>query len=147
MMVCRAGETGYCGKRIENHDVCGRHQASGIANTVVVADSGRHLMVLERMDGSRFPTVHSATTLAVCAASNKRPTSATLAQAQSLDVLQAIGLAPAAGPERWTALQDGFPVIIEGECIGGIGVGSGAWETDARIARTAVEAIGATWLI
>src|SRR4026208_1606434 len=80
-------------------------EKAGIAVTVAVVDAGGHLMVLERMDGGRFHTVHSATTKAVCAASNKRPTSAQGAQAQPLDVVQAIGLALAADPERWTALQ------------------------------------------
>ena len=56
-----------------------------------------------------------------------------------------IGLALAAGPERWTAMEGGFPIIASGECIGGIGVSGGDWETDARIARAAVEAIGASW--
>src|SRR6516165_9735925 len=118
---------------------------TGIAITVAIADAGGHLMVLERMDGGRFHTVHSSTTKAVCAASNKRPTTAQGAQAQPLDIAHAIGLALAAGPERWTAMEGGYPVIVEGECIGGIGVSGGDWETDARIAREAVEAIGAKW--
>jgi uncharacterized protein GlcG (DUF336 family) len=125
----------------------GRAQEAGIAIAVAVADAGGHLVVLERMDGGRFHTVHSATTKAVCAASNKRATSAQGAQAQPLDVAHAIGLALAAGPERWTAMEGGFPVIVDGECIGGIGVSGGDWETDARIARAAVEAIGAAWSI
>jgi uncharacterized protein GlcG (DUF336 family) len=118
---------------------------AGIAIAVAIADAGGHLVVLERMDGGRFHTVHSATTKAVCAASNRRPTSAQGAQAQPLDVAHAIGLALAAGPERWTAMEGGFPIIASGECIGGIGVSGGDWETDARIARAAVEAIGASW--
>jgi uncharacterized protein GlcG (DUF336 family) len=118
---------------------------AGIAIAVAIADAGGHLVVLERMDGGRFHTVHSATTKAVCAASNRRPTSAQGAQAQPLDVAHAIGLALAAGPERWTAMEGGFPIIAGGECIGGIGVSGGDWETDARIARAAVEAIGASW--
>jgi len=122
-----------------------RAHTAGIAIAVAVADAGGHLVVLERMDGGRFHTVHSATTKAVCAASNKRPTSARGAQAQPLDVAHAIGLALAAGAERWTAMEGGFPVIVEGECIGGVGVSGGDWETDARIAREAVEAIGAAW--
>jgi uncharacterized protein GlcG (DUF336 family) len=89
--------------------------------------------------------VHSATTKAVCAASNKRPTSPQGAQAQPLDVAHALGLALAAGTERWTAMEGGFPVIVDGECIGGIGVSGGDWATDERIARAAVEAIGASW--
>src|SRR4051812_16835198 len=120
-------------------------EASKIAVTVAIVDGGGNIMLLERMDGGRFHTVHSATTKAVCAASNRRPTSAQGAQAQPLDVAHAIGLALAAGPERWTAMEGGFPIIAGGECIGGIGVSGGDWETDARIARAAVEAIGASW--
>jgi glc operon protein GlcG len=120
---------------------------AGIAISVAVADAGGHLIAFERMDGGRFHTVHSSTTKAVCAASNKRPTSARGAQAQELDTAHAIGLALAAGPERWTAMEGGFPVVINGECIGGIGVSGGDWATDERIAREAVEAIGANWSI
>jgi glc operon protein GlcG len=120
---------------------------AGIAIAVAITDAGGHLILLERMDGGRFHAVHSATTKAVCAASNKRPTSAQGAQAQPLDVAHALGLALAAGPERWTAMEGGCPVIVDGECIGGIGVSGGDWETDERIARAAVEAIGAGWRI
>ena len=80
-----------------------------IAISVAIADAGGHLIVLERMDGGRFHSLHSATTKAVCAASNMRPTSARGAQNQELDVAHAIGLALAAGPERWTAMEGGSP--------------------------------------
>ena len=119
-------------------------ERDGIAISVAIADAGGHLILLERMDGGRFHTVHSATTKAVCAASNRRPTGARGAQAQALDTIHAIGLALAAGTERWTAMEGGCPVIVEGECIGGIGVSGGDWETDARIAREAVESIRAS---
>jgi uncharacterized protein GlcG (DUF336 family) len=120
-------------------------QEAGIAVSVAVTDSGGHLIVLERMEGGRFHSVHSATTKAVCAASNKRPTTSQGAQGQALDVAHALGLALAAGPERWTAMEGGFPVIVEGECIGGVGVAGADWATDERIARAAVESIGARW--
>ena len=120
---------------------------AGIAVTVAITNGGGHLIMLERMEGGRFHTVHSATTKAVCAASNKRPTSAKGAQAQPLDAAHALGLALAAGPERGTAMEGGYPVIVAGECIGGIGVAGGDWETDERIARAAVESIGASWRV
>ena len=119
-------------------------QKAGIAISVAITDAGGHLILLERMDGGRFHTVHSSTTKAVCAASNRRPTASHGAQAQPLDTAHAIGLALAAGAERWTAMEGGFPVIVDGECIGGIGVSGGDWATDARIAREAVESIGAS---
>ena len=118
---------------------------AGIAISVAITDAGGHLVLLERMDGGRFHTVHSCTTKAVCAASNKRVTSARGAQAQELDTAHAIGLALAAGPERWTAMEGGCPILVDGECIGGIGVSGGDWQTDERIAREAVESIGAVW--
>jgi len=119
--------------------------AAGIAVSVVIADAGGHVLVIERMDGGRFHTVHSATTKAVCAASNRRATSSQGAQAQPLDIAHALGLALAAGPQRWTAMEGGYPVIVDGECVGGIGVSGGTWEDDQAIAQTAVEAIGAKW--
>jgi uncharacterized protein GlcG (DUF336 family) len=123
----------------------GKAREAGIAVSIAIADAGGHLMLLERMEGGRFHTVHSATAKAVCAASNKRPTSARGAQDQELDVTHALGLALAAGPERWTAMEGGCPIIIDGECVGGIGIAGGDWQTDERIAREAVEAIGANW--
>jgi len=118
---------------------------AGIAVTIAIADAGGHLILLERMEGGRFHTVHSSTTKAVCAASNKRMTSSRGAQAQELDAAHALGLALAAGPERWTAMEGGCPIIADGECIGGIGIAGGDWATDERIAQQAVESIGASW--
>ena len=114
-----------------------------VAISVAIADAGGHLILLERMDGGRFHTVHSATTKAVCAASNRRQTGAKGALGQVLDTNHALGLALAAGPERWTAMEGGCPVIVEGECIGGIGVSGGNFEFDERVAREAVGSIGA----
>jgi len=113
--------------------------------SIAIADAGGHLILFERMDGGRFHTVHSSTTKAVCAASNKRPTTAKGAQGQPLDTSHAIGLALAAGPERWTAMEGGYPIIVDGECIGGLGVSGGTWEFDDRVAREAIASIGATY--
>ena len=115
----------------------------GIAATVAIVDGGGHMILLERMDGGRFHTVHSSTTKAVTAASNRRPTTNKGAQGQELDTLHALGLSLAAGPERWTAMAGGFPIFIEGECVGGIGVSGGDWQQDQNIAQAAVEAVGA----
>jgi len=120
-------------------------QEAGIAVSIAVVDAGGHLILLERMDGGRFHSVHSATAKAVCAASNRRVTTSQGAQGQTLDVAHALGLALAAGPERWTAMEGGAPVLVGGECAGGVGVAGGDWTTDEKIARAAVEAIGARW--
>src|SRR3954470_631300 len=88
-----------------------------IAISCCIVDAGGHVVALERMDGGRFHTLHSCTTKAVCASSNKRPTSAKGAVGQDLAVMHALGLALAAGPERWTAMEGGVPILTNGECI------------------------------
>ena len=117
----------------------------GIPTTIAIVDAGGHMMLLERMDGGRFHTVHSSTTKAVSAASNRRLTTVEGAQGQNLDTLHAIGLSLAAGTNRWTAMEGGFPIFFEGQCVGGIGVSGGDWEQDQVIAKAAVDAIGADY--
>jgi glc operon protein GlcG len=143
MFVADAKRLTHSGAKKMADTAVAKARQAGIAISVAVADAGGHLIVLERMDGGRFHSLHSATTKAVCAASNKRPTSSHGAQGQALDVAHALGLALAAGPGRWTAMEGGCPGVVEGECIGGVGVSGGDWATDERIAREAVESIGA----
>ena len=119
----------------------GLAQRERIAVTVAIVDAGGHLVLLERMEGGRFHTVHSATTKAVCAASNRRGTGSKGAQGQALDVAHALGLALAAGAERWTAMEGGWPIMVGDECLGGVGVAGGNWEFDERCAREAAETI------
>ncbi|MEE2746332.1 MAG: heme-binding protein [Pseudomonadota bacterium] len=117
----------------------------GIPATIAIVDGGGHMMLLERMDGGRFHTVHSSTTKAVTSASNRRPTTTRGAQGQELDTLHAVGLALSAGPSRWTAMEGGYPILKDGDCIGGIGVSGGDWQQDEDIARAAISAIGANY--
>jgi uncharacterized protein GlcG (DUF336 family) len=120
-------------------------RAANIAISCCIVDAGGHVVILERMDGGRFHTLYSCTTKAMSSASNKRATTAKGAVGQDLDTIHALGLALAAGPQRWTAMEGGVPILVGGECIGGVGVSGGDWQTDLRIAQAAVEAIGASW--
>ena len=119
-----------------------RAQKQGVPIVVAIVDSGGHILLLERMDGGRFHSVHSAVTKAVCAASNRRSTGPKGAQGQGLDVVHALGLALAAGPERFTAMEGGYPILVGGECVGGIGVAGGTFEFDEQVARASIESIG-----
>ena len=114
-----------------------------ISISCCVVDAGGQVVALDRMDGAPFHTIHSCSTKAICSSSTKRKTSAKGAVGQTLDVAHALGLTLAAGAARWTAMEGGVPVLFEGECVGGVGVSGGDWETDQRIAEMAVESIGA----
>ncbi|MGH8669409.1 MAG: GlcG/HbpS family heme-binding protein [Burkholderiales bacterium] len=118
-----------------------RAREAGIAVTIAVVDAGGHLVALERMDGGKFHTVHSATTKAVCAASNKRHTGSKGAAGQALDMAHALGLALAAGPQRWTAMEGGWPIMAGNECIGAVGVAGGNWEFDEKVAQEAAQSV------
>ena len=127
-------------RKIKNTAVKAAEKA-GLAITVAVVDAGGHLLVLERMEGGKFHTVHSATAKAVCAASNKRPTGTGGAVGQPLDTVHALGLALAAGTERWTAMEGGAPVMAGDQCIGGVGIAGGSFEFDDKAAREAADSI------
>jgi glc operon protein GlcG len=131
-------------KRMLDTATAGAREA-GITVSVAIVDAGGHLILLERMDGGRFHTVHSATTKAVSAASNRRATGARGAQGQALDTNHLVGLTLAAGAERWTAMEGGCPVFVAGECVGAVGVAGGDWKTDEALAQEAVASIGAAW--
>src|SRR3989442_8941432 len=132
MYVANSKRLTHAGAKKIAETAIGKAQQAGVAISVAIADSGGHLIVLERMDVGRFHSLHSATTKAVCAASNKRPTSSHGAQGQPLDLAHALGLALAAAPERWTAMEGGCPIVVDGECIGGGGGGGGGRGNERR---------------
>jgi uncharacterized protein GlcG (DUF336 family) len=141
MYVADAKRLTAAGARKIMDTAIARARQENIAITVAIVDGAGHLMLLERMDGGKFHSIHSATTKAVCAASNKRSTGSTGAVGQSLDMLHALGLALAAGPERWTAMEGGCPIMAGNECIGAVGVAGGNWEFDERVAKEAAASI------
>ena len=116
-------------------------QEAGVAVSVAIVDAGGHVLLLKRMEGGRFHTVHSATTKAVCAASNRRATGSKGAQGQALDTVHALGLALAAGADRWTPMEGGYPIMVGPDCIGAMGVAGGDWAFDERLAKEAAESI------
>ena len=147
MYVTNSKRLTLAGARKMMETVTASAEKAGFAVAAAIVDAGGHAVLVQRMDGGRFHTVHSATTKAVCAASNKRPTMAKGAAGQDLDPMHALGLALAAGAERWTAIEGGYPILFDGECVGGIGVSGATWDLDDQLAREAVEAIGATYKI
>lgn len=141
MYVADAKRLTVAGARKVVDTAVARAREAGVSITVAVVDAGGHLVALERMDGGKFHTVHSAATKAVCAASNKRNTGSKGAVGQALDVAHALGLALAAGPERWTAMEGGAPIMAAGECIGAVGIAGGSWDFDERVAEEAAASV------
>ena len=105
----------------------------GVPQNVAVVDRGGRLLAFCRMDGAKFHSVDTSIAKAVTAASIKAPTGA----APDGFAVQ-LGLATRGG---FTNLEGGLPVIVDGETVGAIGVGSGAPDEDVAVAEAGVAAL------
>lgn len=109
--------------------------ALGQPQCIVIVDASGVTLGTVRMRGAKFLSLKSAETKARTAASIRAP---------SAQIPQAVGpaIAAATGGDV-TLLAGGFPIIVDGECLGGIGVGSGSPDQDCAVAKAALDAIGA----
>ena len=107
----------------------------GQPQCIVVVDASGVTLGQIRMTGSKFLSLKSATAKACTAASIRAP---------SATIPEAVGPAIAAATNNAvTRLEGGLPIIINGACLGGIGIGSGSPDQDKAVAKAALNAIGA----
>lgn len=102
---------------------------------IVIVDASGELLAEIKMTGAKFLSRKSAMSKALTAASIRAPSS-NIPEA----VRPAIG---AATGGNVTGLGGGLPIIKDGICVGGIGVGSGSAEQDVQVAIAALDAVGA----
>lgn len=110
-------------------------EAMGQPQCIVIVDASGEMLGEVRMTGARFLSRKSAMAKALTAASIGAP-SENIPEA----VRPAIGMASGGAV---TGLKGGLPIRINGDVVGGIGVGSGTGDQDAEVARAALAAIGA----
>lgn len=109
--------------------------ALGVPQNIAIVDEAGSLLAFLRMDGAKFLSMETCQSKAVTAASHRQPTS-------RLDPTLEVKLSLAAG-RRLTNLEGGLPIVFDGVCVGGIGVGSGTGAQDILVAQAALAAIGA----
>jgi len=112
-----------------------RAEAMGVPQNITIVDEGGNLLAFIRMDGAKLLSRETSLSKAISAASHRQPTS-------RLDPALEVKLAIASGG-RLTNLEGGFPIILDGMCVGGIGVGSGKGSEDVEVAQAALAALGA----
>jgi len=110
-------------------------QQMGVPQCIAVVDDGGNLLAFVRMDGAKFLSSTSALNKAKTAASIRAATGGAHAEVE-------VKLAVATGGS-FTNLKGGLPVIVNGHCVGAIGVGSGTGDQDAEVGRAALAAVGA----
>ena len=110
-------------------------KAIGVPQNITIVDEGGNLLAFVRMDGAKLMSRETSLSKAISAASHRQPTA-------RLDPALELKLAIASGG-RLTNLEGGLPILVDGVCIGGIGVGSGTGAQDIDVARAGLAAIGA----
>ena len=111
-------------------------QAIGVPQCIAVVDPGGNLLAFVRMDGAKVLSQISATQKAITAASSRAPTGGA-----PDDLALKLALATEG---RVTNLKGGLPIMVDGHCLGAIGVGSGTGEQDKEVAKAALGAIAGT---
>lgn len=110
-------------------------ESLGVPQNITIVDDGGNLLVFVRMTGAKLLSGETSRAKAVSAASHRQPTA-------RLDPDLELKLATATGG-RLTNLEGGLPIIIDGVCVGAIGVGSGTGQQDIEVARAALAALNA----
>lgn len=107
----------------------------GQPQCIVIVDASGVTLASIRMTGAKVLSLKSAEAKACTAASIRAPSDA---------IPATVGPAIAAATgNAITCLGGGLPIIIDGECVGGIGVGSGSPDQDKAVATAALSSINA----
>ena len=99
---------------------------------IAVVDDGCNLLAFVRMDGAKVLSEKSALHKAMTAASSRMPTGGTAEELAAKLAAATSGLT--------TNLKGGLPIVVNGQVIGGIGVGSGTGDQDRAVANFALAA-------
>ena len=101
---------------------------------IAVLDSGGHLVMLQRLDGTQLGSIDAAKDKAYSAVLYRRPTKVfqdLVGQGGSnLRLLRLAGASP---------LEGGIPIVMDGRIVGAIGVSGVTSEQDAQIAKAGAE--------
>ncbi len=110
--------------------------AQGWAVTIAIVDDGGHLLHLQRLDGAPPISAAIAPAKAQTAALGRRESKV------YEDMINGGRYSFLSAPSLSGLLEGGVPVVVEGHCIGAVGVSGVKSNEDAQIARAAIAALG-----
>jgi glc operon protein GlcG len=106
---------------------------------IAVVDDGAHLLAFARMDGAKLSSVEIAIHKAQGAAIRRLPT-APARTGEEVNVVLSMGLALAT-QGRQIPVRGGIPLLVDGVCVGAIGVSNGSEDQDVDVAQAGVRAL------
>jgi uncharacterized protein GlcG (DUF336 family) len=107
------------------------------AVTIAIVDDGGHLLWLQRLDGAPPISAHIAPAKAHAAALGRRESKV------YEDVINQGRTSFLSAPTLQGMLEGGVPVVVQGHCVGAVGVSGVKSPEDAQIARAGIAALGA----
>jgi uncharacterized protein GlcG (DUF336 family) len=114
----------------------------GVAETVCIADEGGYPIVLERMDSARITGPQIAWNKAFTASGHKRSTHlfTKAPDGPALPGNEAFGI-QLSFEGRFAAFVGGFPIVVNGEVVGGVGLSGGNGQQDTQCGLAALQAL------
>jgi uncharacterized protein GlcG (DUF336 family) len=114
----------------------------GVPETVCITDEGGFPLVMERMDGARVTGPQIAWNKAFTAAGHKRSTHLfnTPPNGPALPGNEAFGI-QWSFDGKFAVFVGGYPIVVNGEVIGGVGLSGGNGEQDTACGVAALEAL------
>lgn len=103
--------------------------------TIAIVDDGGHLLWLQRLDGAAPLSAHIAPAKARTAALGRRETKV------YEDMVNQGRTAFLSAPEIEGLLEGGVPILLEGHCVGAVGVSGVKSNEDAQVARAGIAAL------
>ena len=110
-------------------------QANGWAVTIAIVDDGGHLLWLQRLDGAAPVSAQIAPAKARTAALGRRESKG------YEDMINQGRTSFLSAPGIEGLLEGGVPVMVEGHCIGAVGVSGVKSNEDAQVARAGIAAL------
>ncbi|MBL0147983.1 MAG: heme-binding protein [Ideonella sp.] len=119
-----------------------RAQAIGVLESVCIVDDGGYPILLERMDGARITGPQIAWNKAFTAAGHKRSTHLfnQTPNGPALPGNEAFGI-QMSFEGRFAIFVGGFPIVVDGEVVGGVGLSGGNGEQDTQCGLAALQAL------
>ena len=114
-------------------------QANQWSVTIAIVDDGGHLLWLQRLDGAAPTSAEIGPAKARLAALARRETRVFEEMINGGRVSFLSGLAQAG--LRGAGLEGGVPIMVDGQCVGGIGVSGVKSVEDAQIAQAGIKAL------
>ena len=110
-------------------------KANGWAVTIAIVDDGGHLLLLHRLDGAAPVSSHIGPAKARTAAIGRR-------ESRLYEEMINQGRASFLSAPLEGMLEGGVPVVVDGHCVGAVGVSGVKSSEDAQVARAGIAALG-----